>query len=271
MTPAEASAIEHAELEAWRDLYRATPPAFREQFNPELIEIGGVVLTRCNAIPFVHFNAVTNLGMGTPATEETVDAAIAAYQHAGAAKMIVYHHPLAEPAAIPEWLRARGFQEKSGWDRVYRFAGGSAPAPPSRGTVFFVTAATAGKWAAFLDAMYRLPTGPWLLELVERPGWVHAALERDGKMVAVRSLFTSTAGAWLGIEAPIPGLMGPSFEDDHCLLHALVAEGVRRGVTTWAADVEAPNPDHSGPAYDRWRALGFQVAYHRSHFVKSFP
>jgi len=60
----------------------------------------------------------------------------------------------------------------------------------------------------------------------------------------------------------------PSFEDDHCLLHALTAEAARQGARTLAGDVEAPTPDQSGPAYQRWRALGFTVGYHRSHYVK---
>ena len=61
--------------------------------------------------------------------------------------------------------------------------------------------------------------------------------------------------------------MAPSFEDDWCLLHALLIEAAREDVLVFAGDVEASNEQQTGPAYDRWRALGFTVAYHRTHYV----
>ena len=69
------------------------------------------------------------------------------------------------------------------------------------------------------------------------------------------------------MEAPIPGLMTPGFEDDTRLIEALMAEAARSGVEVFAADVEAPNDARTGPAYERWEALGFAVAYRRVHYV----
>lgn len=34
-----------------------------------------------------------------------------------------------------------------------------------------------------------------------------------------------------------------------------------------AADVEASNQARQGPAYQRFAALGFSIAYHRTHYV----
>jgi len=91
---------------------------------------------------------------------------------------------------------------------------------------------------------------------------------RDGKPVATRSLFVGPGrDAWVGVEAPIPGLMAPSFADDHVLLHALLAEAARAGAKVVAADVEASNDAWQGPAYERFPALGFSIAYHRTHYV----
>jgi hypothetical protein len=264
-------AIEAAELEAWRDLYRATPDIVREQFAPELVEVDGVVLTRCQAIPFVHFNAVLNLGLEPAATEDALDAVIDAYETAGIKRFTVMHHPFCEPAMLADWLSTRGLTRRQGWDRVYRLGvPASLGAAPRRGNVVFVTTETADTWARFIDQWYGLQTSPWLLELVDRPGWVHATLVENGRIVAARSMFLRPGrSAWFGIEAPVPGLMALSFEEDHCLLHALLAEAVRGGAETFAADVEAATANQSGPAYDRWHALGFSVAYHRSHYVRS--
>lgn len=268
---ADVLAIETAELEAWRDLYRAIPDVFREQFAPDLLEVDGVALTRCRAIPFVHFNAVLNLGLESAATEETLDAVIDAYQTAGIRQFTVMHHPHCEPATLVDWLAVRGFTRRQGWDRVYRLGVPTAVgAPPRRGEVVFVTMETASSWVRFLDQWYGLPTSPWLTELVDRPGWVHATLVENGRIVAARSMFLRPGrSAWFGVEAPVPGLMALSFEEDHCLLHALLAEAAREGAETFAADVEAATSSQTGPAYDRWQALGFSVAYHRSHYVRS--
>ena len=121
----DALAIETAELEAWLDMYRGVPYTCRRQYEPELIEFENVVLTRCRAIPFVHFNAALSLGVQSPATEATVDAVIAAYQAAGIRRFTILHHRFCRPLELPDWLRARGFQPRPGWDRVDRLA-----APP---------------------------------------------------------------------------------------------------------------------------------------------
>src|ERR1043166_4545863 len=114
----EVLAIETAELAAWRDMYTAMPDSFRQEYKPELVDIGNTVLTRCQRIPFVHFNAVLNLGLHA-ATETTVKNAIAEYRAASIRKFVVLHHQYCRPAALPEWLRAHGCEAKRGWDRVY--------------------------------------------------------------------------------------------------------------------------------------------------------
>jgi hypothetical protein len=269
LTRDQALAIETAEVEAWRDMYRAMPDSFRRERGTELIELDGVALTRSSTIPFVHFNTLLDLGLYSPASEATIDAAVTAYLDAGIAHFYALHHPFCLPEALPDWLVARGFQAKPGWDRVYRFQGGETPAAPAdRGDLVFVDGATAATWGAFIDAWYRLPTSPWLAALVGRDGWRHAMLMRDGKPVATRSLFCRPGrDAWVGVEAPIPGLMAPSFADDHVLLCALYAEASRAGAKVVAADVEASNEARQGPAYERFAALGFSIAYHRAHYV----
>ena len=55
LTGQTARLLEDAELAAWRDLYAAIPKAFFEQYRPELVDLDGVLLTRCPGISFVHF------------------------------------------------------------------------------------------------------------------------------------------------------------------------------------------------------------------------
>jgi hypothetical protein len=55
------------------------------------------------------------------------------------------------------------------------------------------------------------PIGDWLRALVGRPGWTHAIRREggrsDGPIVMARSLYCDEEGwAWLGIDAPVPGV-----------------------------------------------------------------
>ncbi|HET7461239.1 MAG TPA: hypothetical protein VFJ82_08315 [Longimicrobium sp.] len=236
-------AIENAEVRAWLDMYAAIPPHHAQRYNPEIMQVDGVTLTRCREIPFSHFNSVLDLGGATPATESQVDAILACYREAGIPRFTVIHNPHAQPPQLLEWLEARGLRPRGGWERVYR-AGGhfTTPEPAVNGSVEPVSREIGSEWASFLVNSYGLPTGPWLEQLVERPGWHHAVLRREGRIVAARSLFVSAGGwAWLGVEAPVPGIMAPSYADDFALTHALVVDGLRRGVTHFAADIEAPS------------------------------
>jgi hypothetical protein len=269
--PRFAAQVEQAEIHAWLDLYAAAPAAYVRELQPEIRQVGNVVLTLCPKIPFVHFNCVLSLGLGEPAREEQVDALLDLYRAADVRSFAIFHNPLCQPAELPEWFEARGLKLHGGWDRIYR--GDGAPAtlaevpPTGLGQVEGVTQETAEEWAEYLDSSYRLPTKPWLLALVGRPGWRHSLLRREGRIVAVRSLYLHADGmAWMGIEAPVPGLMGPSYDLDAQLCQALVREGLELGAQGFVADIEAPSAAMDTPAYRYFGGLGFRRLYLRSHY-----
>lgn len=263
--------LESCEVHAWQDMYVAAPADFAHSHGLAIGRVQNVVLTRCTTIPFTHFNCVMNLGMAAPTTEAELDQTMAQYQAAGIKKFTVYSVPISKPAQLPQWLERRGFALAGGWDRIYRDgqALGTPVAAPHDGLrVEKVTRATAREWATFIDTTYGLPTSPWLLALVERPGWHHYVLRQHGQIVAVRTMYVHHDGmAWFGIDAPVPGVMAPSFDLDLQLCQAMVGDGLAMGVQYFVADIEAPTPKMDTPAYRNFHALGFHQAYFRSHFV----
>jgi hypothetical protein len=273
VTPELATQIERAEIRAWLDLYAAAPADFVAQYRPEILRAGGVILTRCAAIPFVHFNCVMNLGVGEPATEPQLDAVLAQYREAGVSAFAVYHNPYCRPRELAEWLQARGLKARGGWDRIYR--GGAPPTGAIGDSPGFsplepiekVTHATAAEWTGFLDGLYRLPAGPWLRCLVGRPGWHHYLLRSSGKIVAARTMYLHADGmAWLGIEAPVPGVMAPSFELDRRICREIVRDGLELGAKCFVADIEAPSAEMNTLAYAAFDSLGFRKLYLRRHY-----
>jgi hypothetical protein len=265
-----AAQLEAGEVNAWLDMYAAIPADFARRFQLEIIQQHKIVLTHSRAIPFVHFNCVKNLGMAEPATEAMLDEVLALYRAAGIRHFTFYHNPHCQPAALPDWFAARGLQRRGGWERIYRTAqplNSNLAQLPAGLQVETVTRTNAHEWAAFIDGQYGLPTTPWLLALVERPGWHHFLLRAGAKIVAVRTLYIDDAGVgWLGIEAPVPGLMASSFDLDFQLCHAIVRTGLDLGVRYFVADIEAPTPAMDTPAYQNFEALGFKRPYFRSHY-----
>ena len=272
VSAAFAAQLEASEVNAWLDMYAAAPADFAQRHALDILRVDDIVLTRCPTIPFVHFNCALNLGMGVPATEDQLDRVIKCYEEAGIRSFAVFHIPHSQPAALPDWFAARNLQLRGGWERIYR---DNAPSPEVIRAadgglrVEEVTPATAMEWATYICQMYRLPNEPWLLALVGRPGWHHYTLRQADAIVAVRSMYIHHDGmAWLGVEAPVPGLMAPSFALDAQLCQAMVGEGLTRGVRYFTADIEAPSPEMNTPAYRHFEALGFKRPYFRAHYCR---
>jgi hypothetical protein len=186
-----------------------------------------------------------NLGVTEPATEDIVDTVLTLYRQAGVRNFAFYHDPHCQPATLPEWFRSRGLHLRGGWERIYRDNRPLTSAviePPPRSRVEKVTPTTASAWAAFIDNMYGLPTTPWLLSLVGRPGWYHYLLRRDERIVAVRTMYVDGAGmAWLGIDAPVPGVMAPSYDlDINCARRLCKMGSVQESSISWR--ISKPQP-----------------------------
>lgn len=265
-----AAQLELCELNAWRDMYAAAPSDFVRQFQLEILEVEDVVFTRCKTIPFVHFNCVKNFGMGQPATEALLDTILTSYRDAGIQHFTFYHIPHCQPSSVPKWFKSRNLQRRGGWDRIYRGSHAltdTALKIEQEFVVEKITRANAAAWAAYIDAIYGLPTAPWLLALVERAGWHHYLLRRGTQIVAVRSMFIDSGDmAWLGIDAPVPGIMAPSFGLDDQLCQVIVRDGLEAGAKYFVADIEAPDMAMNTPAYHHFERLGFRRPYFRSHF-----
>lgn len=261
--------LELADQRAWADMYAAVPPPFAEAVGLRAVEIGRLPLFQCARIPFIHFNAVGS-SFGLEGVAETeLDAIATSYRDARAKQHWVHTIPSTSSPSLVAALDARGYGETSRWDRVYRRP---APAPTAIRsardiTVERVSARDATEWAGFIDRVYGLPTSPWLLALVGRTGWHHYAAREAGRIVAVRTLYVAEGWGWLGIDAPVPGLMTSDFEPDRHLCAAVVGDLALLGCEHLVTDVEAPTPSRSGPAYDGFIELGFEVAYTRVNRV----
>ena len=261
---------ESVDMRNWVDSFDAAPPAVAAACGLATGDVDGLVMTR-SLIPFSHFNMV--LTMGCPAEVsnqawEAIDGFYAGREH----WLLV--NDLSEPRNLPDQLAGRGYTPVDRWDRVIghrvRLAAWAGLADGAE----LVDAANAVEWSDFVATTYGMPPviSDWLRALVGRPGWIHAVRRRgdraDGQVVMARSAFVDGDWAWLGVDAPIPGVMAACFDDDLVVSAALLLAAARLGAQHFVTDIEAASNDRRGPGYDCWRDLGLEWAYQRTVYQR---
>ena len=80
--------------------------------------------------------------------------------------------------------------------------------------------------------------------------------------------FLCAGWAWLGIDAPVPGVMAPCFDHDRAVSATLLLAAAKAGAQRFVTDIEAPAPDRLGPGYRGWADLGFEPVYLRRLFSR---
>jgi len=268
-----AMRAERIDADNWLDDFAAAPAHVAAALGLATRREGELVMVRSH-IPFSHFNMVLTLGCPTAADGPAFDAIARFYAEGGGGRHWVLVNEHSQPGDLADQLVARGYTPDGTWERV-----ALQRVPADRWTAHaqgceIVTAATAGAWSHFLLKCYGMPApiGEWLRALVGRPGWTHAIRREggrsDGPIVMARSLYRDDEGwAWLGIDAPVPGVMAPCFEDDQKVVATLLADAAARGARAFVSDIEVPSPTQDSEPYRRWGALGFSAVYRRRLYV----
>jgi len=267
-----AVAAEAVDARNWFDTFDAAPPPVRDGLGLGTRRIGDLAMVR-SRIPFSHFNMVLTLGCPATADDAAFMAIDTFYGEAGVGKHWVTVNELSEPADLGQRLRARGYVDAGAWDRI--LLRGATREQATRWAALAegcetVNTTNAAEWSAFVLQCYGMPPpiAAWLQAMVGRPGWFHALRREGGRTGApvamVRSLYLADNGwAWLGIDAPVPGVMAPCFDDDQKVTAHLLRTAAAAGAHSFVSDIEVPSPERRGPAYERWGELGFAPAYLR--------
>jgi hypothetical protein len=267
-----AAAIEAAEARAWRDLYAAAPADLAHAAGVGSREVDGAVVLHWAATGRRYFSRVIGLGITQPATEASIDDILSGYRDLGIDMFLLQSLPHCQPAEYESWLRERGLRPFDAHERVLR-GGESYQAPPPADTgrrfqIEPVEPATADEWAAFMQRVYRLDTGNWLQGLIGRPGWHPYIARENGELVAARTMYIDhTRLAWLGMDAPVPGIHSDDYEPDAAICDRLVHDGLRLGARGFHTDIEATSANMDTPSYDYFPALRFTRPYTRTHWT----
>ena len=182
---------ERVSLAAYRCLY------------PDAVELGGVTVLRADAAPLSPMlNQIVGLGVDAPATEEALDAALAAIGEDVSCYVAVA--PEARPTELADWLRARGLEPGWGW-MSFRRGLEDVPERPTSLRLVRVGPAEADAFGRIVATGYGLPdaAATWAAGAHEL-GWdCWLALDGD-EPAAAAGLYASEGVGYLGFAATLP-------------------------------------------------------------------
>jgi GNAT superfamily N-acetyltransferase len=250
--------VERGELEAFRDLYAAAPPAV----GARTAEVGETLCLRLDeSIPITMFNRALGLGLDRPADEEQLDAVV---RFLAGVRSYVTVAPAARPPELRAWLNARGFVSDHGWTKFQR----STANPPQARTELRVERDEQGD--AFAEAAVRGFDVPavfrdWLRPLARRPGW-HCFVAFDGEAPAgAGALYVAGTVGWIGIGATVPEQRGKGAQS--ALLAARIAAAADAACDVVVTETEEPVGGRPNGSYRNILRAGFEPRYVRANYV----
>lgn len=267
-TIGQSRLLEKVDADAWAWMYHHLPDSYQQQFGLAVENVGTIKILTCQKIPFRHFSTPQGLGIIEPMTAHQLEEVLQVFEQKGINAFYIHATPFCEPADFKQQLTQKGMRYLGSWERIWREHQPLAeivPLPEGI-TVDEVTTATSQAWAEFIDALYGVPTKRWLLNLVGKERFHAYVLRKNGKIAATRAMIIQNKAAWLGIDAPIPGGMTDSFEEDFFLAQRMVQDGLKWGTKLFTTDIEKPSPTRDSLAYGYWGKLGFEIAYLRDNY-----
>jgi GNAT superfamily N-acetyltransferase len=255
-------AAELGEREAFRSFLAGQPQA----------EIGGALCICFEPTPgSAMFNRALGLGLAAPATEADLDEIEAFFADRG----LAYGVPLtpdAQPAALPRWLEARGFQRGYAWTKFSRGAEPASDLDHLLETTLRVEEVAAGRAGVFADVFlqaYGAPevTRPALERVPGTAGWrCFVAFDGD-EPAATGALFVAGNVGWLGAAGTLPEYRRRGAQG--ALLAARIAAGREAGCETLVTETGEPIDGKPGGSYRNLVRAGFEPVYVRQNYVSS--
>lgn len=200
-------------------------------------------------------NRIVGLGVGAPATEDDVDAALAAMGEDTTFYVAVT--PAARPAELPQWLADRGLEPGWGW-MAFRRGVDDLPAHPTELELVEVT--TSEERAAFAQIVctgYGLPEG--LLERVASVtdhGWECLLALADGEPAGAAGLYADEGAAYLGFAATLPEHRGKGAQG--ALLARRIARARDLGCDVVLTETGERRDDRPSNSYRNILRAGFE-------------
>lgn len=221
---------------------------------PDAVELGGVTVLRTDTAPSSPMlNRIVGLGVDEPASEDGLDAALAAI--GGDVTCYVSVAPEARPDELADWLRERGLEAGWGWMR-FRRGVDDVPESPTSLRLVRVGAPEATAFGRIVAAGYGLPDTvvPWAAGAHEA-GWdCWLALDGD-EPAAAAGLFVAEGVGYLGFAATLSEHRGKGGQN--ALLAARLRHAREAGCDVVVTETGELRDDRPSSSYRNILRTGF--------------
>jgi GNAT superfamily N-acetyltransferase len=245
-------------LDAYRCLYSASA----------VTEIGGVTVLRAEAAPLSPMlNRIVGLGVGEPASEAVLDAALAAIGDDVACYVAL--PPQTRPTELADWLRIRGLEPGWGWMSFRRNVEPAARRPTSLELVR-VGSAEAQDFGRIVATGYGLPDAvvPWTAQAPSL-GW-ECWLAVDGdEPAAAAGLFISEGVGYIGFAATLREHRGKGAQN--ALLAARIDHARQAGCEVVVTETGERRGDLPSDSYRNILRAGFREVAVRANWLRPAP
>lgn len=237
---------------------RVSANAYRSMHPDGVAELPDATALRmppAHSAPFL--NRIVGLGLGGPATEAQLDAAIAAMS---GLRYYVSLSPAARPVEIADWLAARGFTPDWGWMQFRRGVEPVADAQTEL-TVREIGPDRAAEFAQLVRRAYGLPEAvePVLAALPGRAHWTCWLAFADDEPAGAAALHVEDGAGYLGVAGTAPEHRGRGAQS------ALIAVRVERarelGCGAVYTETGEQLPDRPSASYRNIVRAGFEALY----------
>lgn len=245
------------------ELERIAAAAFLELYGERATRLGGAIALRSSEVPgSPMLNRVVGLGVDTPATETELDELLALME---GRTFYVAVSPTARPAALPDWLAARGLEPGWGWMLFSR----SVEEPPRAETslrLVELESAPSEAFARIVATGYGLPgeVVPWLAQ-APLAGWTcWLALDGDAP-VAAAALHVAGGAGYLGFAATLAEARGRGAQG--ALLAARIGRARELGARLLVTETGERREGLPSNSYRNLLRVGFREEHVVAHWV----
>lgn len=236
------------------ELEQVSERAYRSLYGDRVVVAGGARCFRAPEAPdSPMLNRVVGLGVERPASEDDIDAVLAAM---GDTACYVAVSPFAAPADLTARLDARGLEPGWGWMLFRR-----PPSPAPRGStalrVTEVGSSERDAWVSVVTTAYGLPDAVSLIASApDAPGWT-CWLSLDGDQPAgAGAVWVDGPAAYFGFAGTLPEHRGKGSQG--ALFAARIEHVLAYGCTTLVTETGEQLPGRADSSYRNITRFGFE-------------
>ena len=266
LTASEIAEVnEIGEAEAYLDYFRCAPPEFAQAFGLGVRQLGSIYVTIISKVDNLNHNRIMGWGLREPATEASLDNAIAVFQKEGCHNYLVQISSLIQPAKASEWLARRGFTQGRSWAKMFR-GNEAAPAVSTDLRVEKIGKGQAEAYASVVLPAFGIKPHyrPLVKGNVGKPGWQHYLAFAGEKPVSAAGMYINEETAWLSFAATLEEYRGHGGQS--AMLARRIEDGLERGCKWFVAETKEDTPDRPNPSYRNMKRCGFKLAYLQQYY-----